>query len=365
MITETRPYVIFTGTDPDSKLGGIGAVLPGYFMALDSAGIEHCAIPTYHPGQAGGKWLLWLKALPAIYSKARALRHNGRKPVVYSHAGEGVSLCRESIVLWVARMAGAKTMLHVHAARLDSYLEKTIERQLFRAAIMPADSVCVLTQWWQSRMQQCGINKRIRVIPNPLPPDLMGVVQEPRHRKDAPASNVVTVLTMTRLVAGKGIDVIIRALASLPENVCLIIAGDGDRRTELQQLTIRLGLDRRVRFAGWVSGIQKQQLLSGADIFCLPSTYDAFPMSIVEAMANGVPVVAVRWGGIPDMMAHNVAGILVDHAEPDLVAAAIRQLMNDALRLRMGTEAKRWVLKISSTEQVGKLLKEVVEELVG
>jgi glycosyltransferase involved in cell wall biosynthesis len=359
-MSETTPYVIFTGTDPASKKGGIGVVLPGYFMALDAVGIEHCTIPTYHPAQAGGKWLMWLKALPVIFWKSRDLRSHGRQPVVYSHAGAGVSFLRESLVLWAARMAGSRTMLHVHACAVDDYLNNPFKRQLLKMAVIPADTVCVLTQWWRERLQQCGVGKCVRVIPNPLPQDLLTAAHATRNRTD---SNIVRVLSMARLVAGKGVDIIVRAMAELPENVHLTIAGDGDQRVELQQLVDYLGLNKRVQFAGWVSGYEKQKLLDDADIFCLPSTYDAFPMSMAEAMANGVPVVAVRWGGIPDMMAHEVAGILVDQAQPEAIANAIGKLLDDTVRLRMGVDAKRWILGISEPEQVGKQLMDVVDEL--
>ena len=230
-------------------------------------------------------------------------------------------------------------------------------------AVAPADTVCALTQWWKERLQQCDVGKRVRVIPNPLPPDLLTAAHATRSRSVETSGNTVRVLSMARLVTGKGVDIIIRAMAELPENVHLTVAGDGDQRAELQQLANHLGLGERVRFAGWVSGPEKQQLLDDADIFCLPSTYDAFPMSMVEAMANGIPVVAVRWGGIPDMMAHELAGILVDQAQPEAIADAIGQLLDETVRLRMGVDAKRWILSISSTEIVGKQLMDVVDEL--
>jgi glycosyltransferase involved in cell wall biosynthesis len=271
-------FIVFTGTDPGSAKGGIGVVLPGYFMALDSVGIEHCAIPTYHPVQAGGKWLMWLKALPTIYRRVRSLRRQGRQVVVYSHVGDGVSFLRESLVLWIARLAGARTMLQVHSPKVESYLDDPVKRQLLRMAVAPADTVCTLTQWWQERLQQCDVGKRVRVIPNPLPPDLLTAAHATRARSVETSGNTVRVLSMARLVAGKGVDIIIRAMAKLPEHVNLTVAGDGDQRAELQQLVDHQGLGGRVRFAGWVSGSEKQQLLDDADIFCLPSTYDAFPM---------------------------------------------------------------------------------------
>lgn len=84
---------------------------------------------------------------------------------------------------------------------------------------------------------------------------------------------------------------------------------------------------------------------------------------IIQAMANGVPVVAIRWGGIPDMMAYDLAGILVNQAQPEAIADAIGQLLDETVRLRMDMDAKHWILSISSTEIVGKQLMDVVDEL--
>ena len=80
-------------------------------------------------------------------------------------------------------------------------------------------------------------------------------------------------------------------------------------------------------------------------------------------MANGVPVVAARWGGIPDMMAHDLAGILVDQVQPEAVADAIGQLLDENVRLRMGVDAQQWILGISAIDKVGKQLRDTLDEL--
>ena len=84
---------------------------------------------------------------------------------------------------------------------------------------------------------------------------------------------------------------------------------------------------------------------------------------MVEAMANGIPVVAVRWGGIPDMMAHERAGLLVDQAQPEAIADAIGKLLDETVRLRMGVDAQQWILGISAIDKVGKQLRDTLDEL--
>ena len=359
-----RAIVIFTGTDPESGKGGIGVVLPGYFYALKAVNMEYDWVSTYHPVVSGGKWRPWLRAFPALFQRIRRAQKQGKRVVVYSHAGDGVSFFRETCILWFTRILGARTLLQIHSPKVDGYLDSWYKKVALKTSFVPADRVCVLTQWWKNRLRQAGIGKTISVIANPLPPELLKVANSKPTEGATESHSSVTVLSMARLVAGKGVDVMIHALVNLPARVQLVIAGDGEQKPELQRLVEDLGLGQRVRFAGWVSGQDKARLLERTDIFCLPSTYDAFPMSMVEAMAHGLPVVAVKWGGIPDMVADGRVGFLADEPRPEAIAEAIEGLLDKDRRLEMGREAKRWVLEISEPERVGQRLKELIEELI-
>jgi glycosyltransferase involved in cell wall biosynthesis len=339
-------HVIFTGTDPETSSGGIGFVMRGYFEALTSIGLPFESIPTYHPSAPGGKSLLWLRALPKILGAIRNAHNSGKQPIIYSHAGAGISLFRESCLLHICKLIGGKTILHIHAPQVDSYLQSWYKRLLFKASLLPARIVVVLTPWWQKR---CIARHPIRYS---------------EHKKPY-NSEAISVLTMARLVSGKGVDVVVKAMEYLPPAVKLIVAGNGAERSNLEELARKLSLGDRVRFLGWVSGDKKKSLLERADLFCLPSTNDAFPMSFVEAMAYGVPVIGVKWGGITDMVGNGKVGILVDSPDPEQVALSIKKLSDKHLRQRMGEEGKEWVLKMCSAKVVGERLKELFKQLVG
>ena len=366
MITyESKYHIIVTGTDPNSAKGGIGVVLPGYFVALQIAGVNYECIPTYYPTSLKGKWLPWLKALPELYSKIRQAKRVENHVILYSHVGDGVSFFRESCVLWLAKLAGAETMLQIHSPKVDGYFNHPFKKALLKLALMPADTICVLTDWWKERLTGGGIKTNIHVIPNPLPDNLLNIASHAKEIKRISTKASINILSMARLVPGKGVDIMIRAIEHLPGNVNLTIAGDGDQRKNLEKLASDLKVSKRIHFAGWVSGVEKNKLLENADIFCLPSTYDAFPMSMVEAMAYGIPVVAVRWGGIPDMVSDGYSGFLAKRAQDDDISDAIKKLLPPEIRQRMGVQAKEWVLKISHPEHVAKKLKHVIEELTG
>jgi glycosyltransferase involved in cell wall biosynthesis len=357
-----RDYLLFTGTDPESRAGGIGFVLPGYFESVRCSEIPYESIPTYSPNGMQGKFMVWLKALPKLARRIVGLKREGYDPVVYAHAGAGVSLLRECIVLLCARAYGARTVLQVHSCSVDRYLDRPWQKAALRLLFSPAQGVCVLTPWWGERLQQAGIRKTIHVIPNPMPPDVHK--QSLQAREESRTEDGRTkVLFMTRLVKGKGADVAIRSMRHLPPDVTLVIAGDGEQREELEHLTVSLGLQARVSFTGWVAGEAKGELLRTADVFCLPTTYDAFPMSLIEAMSYGLPIVCVKWGGIPDIVLDQLTGILVDRADERLVAEAIGQLTDPVARRAMGSRGRMHALDMSSPVQVGKRIQQALSTL--
>lgn len=342
--------LVLTGTDPDSKLGGIAFALPGYMRALDFTGINWVMLPTHHPVIFGGKWKLCLFAFFKLIRLIRNARKVHAKVVVYSHAGAGFSLFRKFFILLISRLLGAVTILQLHAPEVDEYLANSLKRWLFRMALAPAMCVGVLTPWWRSRLIEAGVNKRLYVIPNPLPFawETLARMELPKIKR----SNKIRLLCMARLVSGKGVEFVIEAMLFLSVEFQLVVAGEGPLHGQLVKRVSELQLGNRVRFVGWVTGETKQRLFDESDIFVLPSQYDSFGMGFMEAMANGLPVIASKFGPIADVVPNGLCGILVEN-DPEVVAAAIFSLRGEELRYQMGIQCQRWVLKQFSAAVVG------------
>jgi glycosyltransferase involved in cell wall biosynthesis len=121
------------------------------------------------------------------------------------------------------------------------------------------------------------------------------------------------------------------------DGVVLRIAGDGPERPKLEAQIARLGLAQSVELAGWLEHVQLPEFLAGLDVFVLPSTWEGFGVSAVEASAMKLPVVASNVHGIPDAVRDSVTGMLVPPADATALANAIETLFNDeALRRRLG-----------------------------
>ncbi len=353
--------VFLTGTDPASKKGGIGFALPGYLRALNCADIAWTSIPTYHPSTPGGKWLPWLAAFPKLRQQIAEAHKRNQRAIVYSHAGAGVSLLREFFVLAFCRALGAATIVHLHAISVDHYLQHPLKRILFKLAIAPALCVAVLTPWWLRRLESAGLGKALCVIPNPLSPEWEARARLSRSRQHD-ASKII-LLSLTRLVPGKGVDLVIEAMPLLPAAFELIVAGEGSQRNRLEQRVTELNLANRVRFTGWVTGTEKQQLIDASDVFVLPSRYDSFGLGFVEAMANGLPVVGAKWGPIVDVVAEPRCGILIAENSPRALADAILHFADSDIRGAVGGEAQQWVLEQFSADAVGKRIRVMLEHM--
>ncbi len=151
-----------------------------------------------------------------------------------------------------------------------------------------------------------------------------------------------TALTMSRLVPIKGIDVAMRALAQCPE-MDLVVAGDGPERASLERYA-----PRNVRFVGEVSGVAKVELFRACDMLLYPSRTlpsgraEGVPTAVLEAMSYGLPIVATRSGGIPDVLTHDVNALLVQSDDARSLAAAMQLIAAKAgLGERLAAHALR------------------------
>jgi glycosyltransferase involved in cell wall biosynthesis len=153
-----------------------------------------------------------------------------------------------------------------------------------------------------------------------------------RHTTTAP----VEILAVGRLHEPKDFVTLVRAVPSLePGSVRVRIAGDGPDRAAIEDEIAQLGLDGAVELLGARDDVAA--LLAQADVFVLPSRSEGMPMSVLEAMAAGLPVVASAVGGMPELVRDGETGALVPAGDPAALARALAPLVTDAeLRARLG-----------------------------
>ena len=189
-----------------------------------------------------------------------------------------------------------------------------------------------------------------RVLPPPLP--------------DAP-----NVLYVGQLIRGKGVDLLLRALARLARAGVAFrvrVVGDGNHRQKLERFRDRLGLSDRVAFEGWVAPDAIQPVYAWAQVVVVPSRWpEPFGMVGLEAMEHARPVVGFAVGGIPDWLEHGVTGRLAPAGDTRALARALGELLADPEQVRaMGQNGYARVQTRFTTERVIDRLEQVFRDVV-
>ncbi len=172
-----------------------------------------------------------------------------------------------------------------------------------------------------------------------------------------------------RLGPEKGVDVLLRALATVAEHrprVSLEIAGDGSQQPWLVDLAAQLGLSGRVVWTGPLKADELSRRYEEAGVFVLPTLWmENCPVAVLEAMAHGLPVVATRIGGLPELVEDGVVGSLVERADVAGLAAALLALLAEPERTTtMGRAARRRFLDRYTAAGHAQRLRGLYEELV-
>ena len=168
----------------------------------------------------------------------------------------------------------------------------------------------------------------------------------PRPRADR-AGGRVTIGAASRLSPEKGFEYLLRAVAALRDRgveLDVVLAGDGPSRAALERLTGELELREHVEFLGEVAHDDVPAVLQRLDIFAMPSTWEGFGVSALEASAMELPGVASNIHGIPDVVLSGETGLLLPPADIGALAEAIALLAGDAsLRRTMGVAGRAYV----------------------
>ena len=236
-----------------------------------------------------------------------AARAVGVKNVFTAHGWaftEGVSPGRRALALALERVAGRATDMVIAVSERDRELA-------LRYRVVPPE--------------------RIQVIWNGVPDSPL--------RAD-PAREPPRVVMVARFAPPKDHALLLRALSDLRHlSWVLDLVGDGPLLPQVQKLAQELGLGERVRF--WGSRPDVDRLLAEAQIFVLASRWEGLPLSVLEGMRAGLPVVASNVGGVREAVVHGETGFLVERGSQSQLKARLEALFSDpALRVRMGSAGR-------------------------
>jgi len=369
-----RTIAYFTDT---TGFGGAEQALLTLIAGLNRA--EWCPVLIYHPSAgvaplieraADLKVELWpVPSMPAgllgasrVWKFGRDL-HARRPDIFHAHLTWPLA-CKFGLVgAIMARVPAIVATAHLF---LDFPIDLSIlaQQKLISVAVDRYVAVSHDTAQHLIRKLHWPANK-VQVIHNGVvsgPTELTGSqfnhtqpVQEIRH--DRPVA-----LTIARLDEQKGHRFLLDAAVQVPE-VQFILAGDGPLRSSLEVQVQELGLTDRIKFLGHRTDIR--DLLASCDVFVLPSLYEGLPLSILEAMAAGKPVIATQVGGTPEVVIDGETGLLVPPSDSAALAAAIRSVVsNREFAHRLGLAGQIRVVREFSTTIMVRQVSELYTELL-
>lgn len=333
-LTKIPARVLMVG--PDLSLhGGIVSVVNGYLEGgLPEAcdGFEY--LGTGVASSTLGKSLAFAGAL-AHFRKALP-----EYDIVHLHISARGSYRRKSIMARIARKAGKRVVLHDHDGEFAKAFEEGGDayRRDVRETFGLADRVVVLSEEWRDYFAENVCDPgRIAVVHNGVK-----VPAQPC----SPCSHQ-DVLFLGRLDANKSPDVLLRAsrevLARFPETK-VVFGGDGEVEKN-EALAEELGIADRCEFCGWVTGEEREALFARAAVYCLPSKNEGLPMSVLEAMARGIPTVATAVGGVPRVIEDGASGFLIDVDDVEGLSEKLISLLESAeLRTGLGRNARNQII---------------------
>jgi glycosyltransferase involved in cell wall biosynthesis len=296
--------------------------------------------------------------LSAIIQLQRVLRAT-RPSIFHAHLNWSVGCRRGLLAAALARVPAVVT-----TAQLFGGPERCPPSLVQQIASMTVDRFFAVSDWVARGLRHVSKvpERKIRVVRNGIPLRDFDRPFDGRLRaRLSGGSRRPLVLTAARLDEQKGHKYLLEAAAKVPDAI-FILAGVGRLRAELEGQARALKIDERVKFLGYRDDVA--DLLAVSDLFVLPSLFEGYPLSVMEAAAARKPIVATAVGGTDEAIQHGETGLLVPPADPAALAMAIRTLLADqALAARLAYAAQVRAREFSA-ETMCKRTSEAYEEVL-
>jgi glycosyltransferase involved in cell wall biosynthesis len=257
------------------------------------------------------------------------------------------------------------TTLHVgdtsHLEGVVGRLARMYDRSIGRWILGCSWHVVAVSKAVMCYAEELGVpSSRLSMIPNAV--DL----EEFSTERETSSGNVIRVGFVGRLLSNKGPQYLVeaagKAVRECPKLEFLLV-GNGPMRKQLDQQITRLGLNNRFHFLGAVPNVS--EFMKRCDIFVRPSLTEGMPLTVLEAMACGVPTIASRVGGTPELIVDGENGFLIEPRNTDELCDRLLRLgLDEGLRRMMGLRSRAYVEKHNSWAIVAMEISPIYQKLL-
>ena len=256
---------------------------------------------------------------------------------INSALAPAVTVARAGLLALAARSRGCGVIMHAHGGNIETWLVGRRNRALMRAAMWPVDRVVAVWSAGERALVSAVGRDRVLLIDNGVDPD--------RFLPPQPSLAAPRVLYVGLLTPRKGVLDLIEASKTLCaegiEHELLLLGGTPDEGPAAAEPVVAAARGRAT-LLGTRPPHEMPAAYAAADVFCLPSWWEAMPLSVLEAMAASLPVVATDVGDVGRLVVDGETGYVVAAQSPTAIAGALRTLLTDAdLRRRVGESGRR------------------------
>lgn len=256
---------------------------------------------------------------------------------INSALAPAVTVARAGLLALAARLGGCAVIVHAHGGNIETWLVGGRNRALMRAAMRPVDTVVAVWTAGERALVSAVGRDRVVLVDNG--------VDVSRFMTPQPAAGVPKVLYVGLLTPRKGVLDLIEASKALRaegvDHELMLLGGTPDEGPAAAEPVLAAARGHATLLATRPPS-EMPAAYASADVFCLPSWWEAMPLSVLEAMAASLPVVATDVGDVGRLVADGESGYVVPTRSPEALAGALRKLLVDPdLRRRAGEAGRR------------------------
>lgn len=350
--------VLMIGND-SSVHGGITSVITQLLKHdWKKENVQMDFIPTYIDRN------LFLKFCFFIYSYFRIKKYLKikRPDIVHIHMSYKGSFYRAYLIHKLCIRKKIKVVVHLHGSEFEKWFNSitTNRQKRIKLFLRRVDILVVLGSKWKHKILRIEPSTRVAVVSNTVDiPSRLACWNE----------NVFNILFLGVLINRKGVADLIEAISLLEEqnklgNIRVIIAGNGSKFVELKNLVQEKGLENIVDFIGWVNREQKKRILASSQLLVLPSYNEGMPVSILEAISYGLPVIATDVGDINSAVINGKNGFLFQPGNIEVLADRIYQIShNKKLFQKMSRNSRQLAEKSFSSKNYFNVVSSIYRNL--
>lgn len=345
--------VLYIGPQHKNHRGGVGAVIDVYSKHIQPFKF----IPTYVT-----KSFFWQLTtyVSAVFRLIWVLITDRKIKILHIHHASRGSFLRKSVMMLIGKLFRKKIILHVHGAKFHIYFNsRRFLKPYIRYVFESADVVICLSETWRRFFSSTFKLKHLEIINNVIEK----VCEKPRTAEN----DSLDLLFLGQIGNRKGVFDLLDVLAANREEfkgrVKVTIGGIGEV-DRLQKIISDNQFNGDVSFAGWVNGSTKAQLLNNCDVYILPSYNEGLPVSVLEAMAHGKPVISTNVGGIPEIVKPGFNGWLFQPGDHQALNTILREAMDNKDLLKQYGDNSLSLSKNYTPESVFQSLNELYKKIL-